>query len=65
MAPESFTDRGWTHPPLARKAHYFEDGRSLCRKWDVIGRFRTTDPGLWNQCKTCANELAKAKGGER
>lgn len=31
------TTDGWGWPMLSRKAHYFTDGMSLCRKWMFTG----------------------------
>lgn len=31
--PDPGRGNGWNWPGGARKAHYFEGGRSLCRRW--------------------------------
>lgn len=51
---------GWGWPGLARKAHYFDHGRSLCGAWLYTGR----DLGAagWtgpDDCKKCARLLAQ------
>ena len=49
---------GWGFPTGSRKAHYFVDGRSLCRKWMYLGGLmpseKTTVP---SDCVTCARRL--------
>lgn len=49
---------GWGYLDNARKAHYFVQGRSLCRKWlflgFVVGRDDIGDP---DNCKACERKL--------
>lgn len=48
---------GWGFPLLAKKAHYFEDGFSICHRWWYMGI--AIIPGDQDKCKTCTKILAK------
>ncbi len=37
MIPEPGRGEGWHWPANAKKAHYFEGGRSLCGRWLFFG----------------------------
>lgn len=54
---------GWGWPMLSRKAHYFVDGVSLCRKWMFTGEVSgdPDKPGA-DDCKDCVRRAAKRKG---
>ena len=54
---------GWGWPLLIRKAHYFRDGTSLCRKWMYMGKLENDVKKSPDDCKQCQRkreaELAK------
>lgn len=49
---------GWGQPLMAKKFHYFVEGRSLCRRWGFWGDLtpdigqRTAEPG-YDDCTPC------------
>ncbi|WP_242673796.1 hypothetical protein [Stutzerimonas kirkiae] len=45
--------RGWGFPALARKAHYFVNGTSLCRGWWFTGELVDQGHALPDNCATC------------
>jgi hypothetical protein len=56
---------GWAWPGLAKKAHYFVDGRSLCNHWML---FSVPDPDQEIEdkprridCVTCWRKASKLK----
>jgi len=44
---------GWGWPQLARKAHYFVDGMSLCRHWMFTGSTYERADDNEDNCATC------------
>ena len=52
---------GWGFPGLARKAHYFVDSMSLCRRWGLYQGLLSADDGRPSpdDCVECRRELAK------
>lgn len=55
--------RGWAWPLNSKKAHYFMDARSLCRKWLFFGE--VVEDGNDNSpdaCVACKRLLAREKG---
>lgn len=56
---------GWGWPLGATRAHYFQDGRSLCRRWLFFGPLEQQSlMGLKHSiddCKTCTKTLEKSK----
>lgn len=55
---------GWAFPLNARKAHYFNAGRSLCGTWFFLGEPSQNQktggaPGP-DDCKTCWRRARKA-----
>ena len=56
---------GWGFGLLNRKAHYFVDGRSLCKKWLYAGNLdmtinqKTHDKPGPDDCKECHRKLLK------
>lgn len=59
---EVYTNKGgWGSPALAKKFHWFVDGRSLCGNW--MFKCGYSDRGVANHecCKACAKKLTKAK----
>ena len=52
--------RGWGWPQLSRKAHYFVNGMSLCRKWMYTGALtpnQSTERGP-DDCAECHKRVA-------
>ncbi len=56
--------RGWGSPALARKAHYFVDAFSLCRRWAFTGFVSETDHSHAEKCSACERALAKRSESE-
>lgn len=53
---------GWKWLMNAPKAHYFRDGRALCRRWMYLGsEFDTDIAASPDDCKICTAKLAKEK----
>ncbi|GMU39464.1 MAG: hypothetical protein AMXMBFR23_03300 [Chloroflexota bacterium] len=54
---------GWGFPFLARKAHYFVDGHSLCRKWLYLGEQQgdADSPETPDDCPECRKRLTRRK----
>ena len=48
-------DEGWTYLVNSPKWHYFRDGRSLCRKFLLLGRpeLECDGPESADDCKKC------------
>ncbi len=63
MSDEKRVVRGWGWPALSKKAHYFEDGRSLCNRWMYMGQLEDNNLDSPDDCATCRKRLAKVKGG--
>ena len=56
------TKAGWGFPGTSRKAHYFVNGMSLCRKWGFyLGPLEQGNDGSPDNCTTCMKALAKMK----
>jgi hypothetical protein len=54
---------GWGFPILARKGHYYEEGKDicLCGKWWYTGqRYYPAMPS--EVCKACTKKLIKLQG---
>ena len=49
---------GWIKCYPSRKAHYFVDGESLCKKWAYDGKIRQKS-WIDNVCKACDREFEK------
>ncbi len=64
MIPEPGRGDGWHWPVNAKKAHYFESGRSACGRWLFFGiqedpsQVPGEEPGR-DDCRPC---WKKAKG---
>ena len=57
--------RGWGWPGLSKKAHYFINRLSLCRKWAYAGPLDEANHKSLDNCKQCMtirNKMAKAAG---
>ncbi|MBA7529732.1 hypothetical protein ES705_21931 [subsurface metagenome] len=53
---------GWGFPAESRKAHYFVDSMSLCRRWGFYsGPLEQGNDDSPDNCAACAKELAKRK----
>ena len=52
---------GWGWPENSRKAHYFVDGRSLCKRWLFLGLVEQGNDNSPDNCPTCMKKLAKSK----
>jgi len=52
---------GWGWPALARKAHYFRLGRSLCGSWVFLGKLDRGNDKSPDNCPTCKRRLAKER----
>ena len=54
---------GWHMPPSARKFHYFENGRSLCGRYDGVKAKGTSDDGYSTSydCAKCRKTLDKRR----
>ena len=49
---------GWGWPADSRKAHYFEDGISLCRRWMFMGKLTPNQDGTSpDDCAVCRKKL--------
>jgi hypothetical protein len=55
---------GWGWPVLAKKWHYFVDGRSLCNSWIYVGDLTTGVAYTSNECKRCTR-LLEARNASR
>jgi len=57
---EAQKDEGWAFPGNSRKAHYFVDARSLCRKWGFyLGSLEKGNDDSPDNCVACMRALAK------
>ncbi len=57
---------GWGFPGTYRKAHYFVDGMSLCRKWCFYhGPLEQGEDDHPDNCVACMRKLAKRKIKQR
>lgn len=52
---------GWGWPPLSKKAHYFDGGRSLCGKWLFLGVVEQGGDESPDNCQQCRRELEKGR----
>ena len=52
---------GWGWPGLAKKAHYFIDGRSLCSRWFFTGTLEKANDQSPANCVACKKILEKTK----
>lgn len=53
---------GWGFPGRSKKAHYFVDSMSLCRKWGFYyGSLEQGNDDSPDNCAACRRELAKRK----
>ena len=61
MTAPTAKDEGWAWPGLARKAHYFRQGRSLCERWLYTGELvRNQAMTLsYEDCGKCWEKLVK------
>ena len=58
---------GWGFPGLARKAHYFVEGKALCGKWAYTGSLDGSNPEIKgpDDCVACRrkyDERVSARG---
>ena len=59
-ADEVVVSEGWAFPALARKFHYFKEGRSLCGKWFFLGDLITdTGTDSMRDCKPCQRKVKR------
>ena len=59
---------GWGFPMRSRKAHYFRDMFSLCRKWAYTGRLDIHDQPSkddWAKCRKLRDKELHARRGDR
>jgi hypothetical protein len=56
---------GWGFPWLARKAHYFVNGQSLCRRWVFGGLLEQENDESPDNCKTCIKLLKKERENKK
>lgn len=57
---------GWGFPGTSKKAHYFVDSMSLCRKWGFYyGSLEQGNDDSPDNCAACIRELAKRKVKQR
>lgn len=59
----SASERGWGWPMASRKAHYFINGMSLCRKWMYTGTLtqnQSSERGP-DDCAECHRKQAPAE----
>lgn len=59
--PNQTYPRGWGSPGASRKAHYFIEYRSLCRKWMYMGDIEDVDTKSKDDCTECTRRLAKLR----
>lgn len=53
---------GWGFPGTSRKAHYFVDGMSLCRKWGFYqGPLEQGNDESPDNCSACVKALIKKR----
>ncbi len=53
---------GWGFPAGSRKAHYFVDSMSLCRRWGFYyGSLEQDNDNSPDNCPSCMKALAKKK----
>jgi hypothetical protein len=53
---------GWGFPGKSNKAHYFIEGRSLCRKWGFyLGELEQGKDESPDNCAECKRALTKRK----
>jgi hypothetical protein len=55
---ESKPKEGWGSPALARKAHYFVDGQSICNRWIYTGALYERPLHRAGNCSSCVRLLA-------
>ena len=61
------TNEGWGWILNSQRLHYFRDGRSLCRKWAVLGDAELSNDsddvichgGVPDDCVVCKKKRAK------
>lgn len=57
---------GWGWPINARKAHFYVDSFSLCKKWTLFGgQVENGNDDSPDNCKTCKKELDRLKERQR
>ena len=60
--PEEKPKEGWAFPGTSKKAHYFVDATSLCRKWGFyFGPLEQGNDNSPDNCAACMKALAKRK----
>ena len=53
---------GWGYPLNTRKAHYFVDGISLCKRWMYLGTDLEQDNNYTpDKCKDCIRILEEIR----
>ncbi len=52
---------GWGKPKGSQRWHFFQRGRSLCKKWAFEGYLSTDEKTDWNDCLRCARLRKKQK----
>ncbi len=59
-------NEGWVFLVNSKKAHYFRNGRSLCKKWGYMGNtFEKDEFESPDDCKDCRRRLNKEKGAKK
>lgn len=53
--------KGWGWPSLAKKAHYFIDGTSICGRWMYMGTINDTETSGPDDCAECKRRWTKMK----
>lgn len=59
LKPKFNQVKGWGFPMLSKKAHYFEGGMSLCRKWMFGGELEDDRHEHKQNCMACRKKLEK------
>ena len=59
MSEDKERDAGWAWPLNSRKAHYFNDCRSLCGKMLFFGKTEQGNDNSPDNCAACKKKLLK------
>ena len=58
--PDEKTEEGWAFPGRSKKAHYFVNATSLCRKWGFyFGPLEEGNDKSPDNCAACMKKLEK------
>ena len=52
-------EEGWGWPYDSKKAHYFVETLSLCRRWTYDGFIEKGNDDSPDNCKVCQKELSR------